>query len=94
MISRTSLLIAGGLLAVAVLLVVKKNTQGGVAVAVGTAAGQAVVDAGAGVVLGLGDSLGLPRTNLTACEQAKADGRTWDASFACPTGDFLSYLWS
>jgi hypothetical protein len=43
-------------------------------------------------VLTAGDALGVPRTNMTECEKAKAEGRTWDASFACPAGDFLGYV--
>lgn len=53
----------------------------------------AVGDVATGAVLGIGDQLGVPRTNLSACEKAKAEGRTLDASFACPAGSFLSYLW-
>lgn len=45
-------------------------------------------------VLGIGDALGVPRTNMTECERAKLDGRTWDASFACPAGDFLGYVFN
>jgi hypothetical protein len=45
-------------------------------------------------VLGIGDAIGLPRTNETECERAKREGRTWDASFACPASDFLSYVWN
>lgn len=40
-------------------------------------------------VLDAGDLLGIPRTNETACEKALREGRTWDASFACPAGTFL-----
>ncbi len=61
---------------------------------VGAAAGAAAVDVGVGVVLGVGDGLGVPRTNETECQRAIREGRTWDASFACPAGTFLSYLWS
>lgn len=43
-------------------------------------------------VLAAGDLLGIPRTNMTECEKAKREGRTWDASFACPAGDFLGYV--
>lgn len=45
-------------------------------------------------VLATGDVLGIPRTNMTECERAKAEGRTWDASFACPAGDFLGYVFN
>lgn len=61
----------------------------------GELAGQAaaaVDTAVAAPVLGVGDILGIPRTNATECERAMAEGRTWDASFACPAGDFLAYL--
>lgn len=49
-----------------------------------------VGDVGAGVAIGAGDLLGLPRTNETECEKAIREGRTWDASFACPAGTFIS----
>lgn len=48
-----------------------------------------VGDVGAGVVIGVGDVIGIPRTNMTECERALAEGRTWDASFACPAKTFL-----
>lgn len=38
--------------------------------------------------------IGVPKTNPTECEKAKAEGRTWDASYACSAGDFLKYVWS
>lgn len=44
--------------------------------------------------LAIGDAIGVPRTNETECEKAKREGRTWDASFACPAGDFLSYVFN
>lgn len=59
---------------------------------IGTAVGSGVVNAGAGVVLGMGDAIGLPRTEMSECEKAMAEGRTWDASFVCPAPVFLRYL--
>jgi hypothetical protein len=53
-----------------------------------------VREAPASAVLTIGDAVGVPRTNESECERAKREGRTWDASFACPAGDFLRYLWS
>lgn len=62
------------------------------------------IQAGAGAAVGFadaavsapvyaaGDALGIPRTSETECERAKREGRTWDASFACPAADFLGYL--
>ena len=44
-----------------------------------------------GAVIGIGQGVGVPPTNMTACQRAIAEGRTWDASFACPAKDFLSY---
>lgn len=64
----------------------------------GQAIGSAVVDFTDGVLGGAvtsaGQMAGIPATSMTECEKAKAEGRTWDASFACPAKDFLSYLWS
>ena len=51
-----------------------------------------IADTAANVVIGTGDVLGIPRTNMTECERAIAEGRTWDASFACPAGTFLGSL--
>jgi hypothetical protein len=63
----------------------------------GEVVGSAAVDLANGVITGTvtaaGDIVGIPKTNQTECEKAKAEGRTWDASFACPAGDFLSYWW-
>lgn len=63
---------------------------------VGASIGGAAVDAVDGVlngtVTGIGEMIGVDKTNKTECEKAKADGRTWDASFACPAGDFLKYV--
>lgn len=64
----------------------------------GQAIGGAVVDLTDGVIGGavttIGEAVGIPQTNLTECERAKLEGRTWDASFACPAGDFLKYVFN
>lgn len=64
----------------------------------GQAIGGAVVDMAdgvvTGVVVGIGEKVGIPATNMTECQRAMAEGRTWDASFACPAGTFLKYVWS
>ena len=95
---QTKYMIAGAAVA-AVLLAVWIKKKGGVGAAaadVGAVAGDAVVQFGGGVVsgvaLGIGDAIGVPRTDMTECEKAKAEGRTWDASFACPASDFLRYV--
>ena len=73
------------------LVIVKKNLPGGVTdVAAGVVG--VIGDAGAGAVIGIGDAIGVPRTNETECEKAMREGRTWDASFACPASTFLKYL--
>lgn len=52
-----------------------------------------IADTGAGLVIGTGDVLGIPRTDMNECQRALAEGRTWDASFACPAGTFLGGVW-
>ena len=72
-------------------------TRGG-AKEIGAAIGGAVVDIADGVLKGTvetaGQVVGIPATSQTECEKAKAEGRTWDASFACPAGDFLKYVFN
>lgn len=46
----------------------------------------------AGTVMGTGELFGVPSTNMTECQKAVAEGRTWDASFVCPAKTFISYL--
>lgn len=60
----------------------------------GTAAAvtSGVIDAGAGVVIGAGEAIGIPQTDADRCSDAIYAGRTLDASFACPAGTFLRYL--
>lgn len=101
MAMKPAYLVAGGLLAVAVgyaYMKTKGNGMGSFAgdlgYSVGAAAFNAVDGVFSGVVLSAGDAIGIPRTNMTECERAKAEGRTWDASFACPAKDFISYLWN
>lgn len=52
----------------------------------------AVGGAATGTVVGLGEVVGVPKTNMTQCQQDMAAGRTWDASFSCPAKDFLKYV--
>lgn len=62
--------------------------------AIGTGTVNLVDGVVSGTVIGATGLFGVPATNLTECERAKLEGRTWDASFACPAKDFLSYLWN
>lgn len=89
----TTWLIAGGAVAAAMLYVSAKGAK-----QTGQSIGTAGVDLAdgiiAGTVTGIGGKVGIPATNMTACERAKAEGRTWDASFDCPAADFIKYLWN
>ncbi len=91
-------MILGALVAAVVLMVMvkKKDVVVDAAAELGELAGGAVVAAAsgavAGVAYGIGDAVGVPRTNKTECQKAIEEGRSWDASFACPAGDFLSYM--
>lgn len=89
----TVYLIAGGAVIAALLWAASRGATN-----TGQAIGGAVVDLADGVVsgavVGAGQIVGIPATNMTECERAKAEGRTWDASFACPAKDFINYLWS
>lgn len=88
-------MIGGGLVAVAVgLYIWKKGGVQGAASGAASAVVKAASGAATGAVLGVGDVVGVPRTDQTECERALADGRTWDASFACPAGDFISGVWN
>lgn len=64
----------------------------------GRALGGAAVDmvdgVVSGVVVGAGELVGIPATNETECERAIREGRTLDASFACPAGTFIKSLFS
>jgi hypothetical protein len=69
------------------------KTAADAGVALGTAGAQAVGGAVAGVSFGVGDALGVPRTNESECDRALREGRMWDASFACPAGKFIKGAW-
>lgn len=52
-------------------------------------AAKVVSGAATGAVKGVANIAGIPDTDADACKKAIAEGRLWDASFACPAGDFL-----
>ncbi|MYM96236.1 hypothetical protein [Duganella vulcania] len=87
------LALVGAVLAGAAFFLFKKSGGGNLAQTVAQNVGAVVVDVAdgvtSGVVYGVGDKLGVPRTDQTECEKALAEGRTWDASFACPAGTFI-----
>jgi len=74
--------------AIAALYIAKKGVAGAAAGAVGAAA-----DAATGTVIGIGQVFGIPETSMSDCDKARAEGRTWDASFACPAATFIGHLW-
>jgi hypothetical protein len=78
-------------LAVVAAVIIKKNMVGLMAGA-SSAVVEAVTDAGAGVAIGIGDVIGVPRTNESECEAAMREDRKWDASFACPLSVYTSFL--
>lgn len=70
-----------GLGLVLVLVLAKRN-----AASIGEAVGSAVVDAGTGVVYGIGDAVGVPRTDESRCAAALASRSFWEATAYCPAG--------
>jgi hypothetical protein len=70
------------------LYIAKKGVAGAAADVVGVAA-----DAAGGIVQGIGEVIGIPRTDEQECEKALREGRMWDASFACPAGTFIGGAW-
>lgn len=95
-VSQDTMIMAGGvgLAALALWWVSRGGYGGAVGQTVGEAAVSTIVGAGTGVVLGAGEAVGIPRTNQTECERAIAEGRTWDASFACPAGTWIKSLFN
>jgi hypothetical protein len=73
-----------GVAGVAALYLMRNNAQ-----AIGSGAVGAAVDAGVGVVQGIGQAVGVPVTNVSQCDADIAAGRTWDASFSCPAGRWI-----
>ena len=82
-------LLAGA--AVAAALAYKFKDWKNLGAGVGSAAVDVVDGVIGGTVVGIGQVVGVPPTNKNECQRAIAEGRTWDASFACPAKDFLSY---
>lgn len=93
---KTEIYILAGAALLGVLALTYFTKVPGAAESAGVALGSAAVDAAGGVVAGaaetIGDAVGVPRTNVDACAAAKAAGSAWDASFACPAADWLSYI--
>lgn len=96
------LVIAGVALALIAAAYYAKKKLADAGAAVGEIMGDAWIAAATGAtaagniaslpVYAVGDAIGVPRTNMTECERAKAEGRTWDASFSCDAVDWLKYI--
>lgn len=84
-------LLALAAIAGAVLYAIKGN-----AFAVGSGVAGAAVQVVEGAIVGgvesIGGVFGIPTTDETECEKAIREGRTWDASFACPAGRFIKSI--
>lgn len=93
-ITQKHLMIGGGLLLVAGLAYLWGRGAGGVAQDASRAVVNVAGGAATGVVHGVSDVIGMPVPERAACDAAKAEGRTWDASFMCPAGEFVSYVFS
>lgn len=88
--SAKDLAIAAALLAgTGVVVWVLWKGPGGLAKAGAGAAVDAVDGVIAGTVEGVGSAFGIPETDMDECQRALAEGRYWDASFACPLKDFV-----
>lgn len=66
------------------------KTVGGALKGTGTAVGSVIE----GAVVGIGNVAGIMETNKAQCEKDKAAGNTWAASFSCPAGDFIKYVFN
>ena len=88
----TPYLVAGAAVATALVWAMSKGAKGA-GVAIGSAAVDAVDGLMSGAVVSIGQVAGIPDTNKTECQKAKDAGDSWGASFACPAGEFISYMW-
>lgn len=94
---RSSLLM-GAALGVLALLALRAIQSGAASFSVTEAAAGAVSgavgavgDLAAGAVLGIGDAVGVPRTDQMLCDISKAKGDVLGASKYCTAGDFLAW---
>lgn len=81
----TAAAVGVGVLVVGAILYLWKNGLAGAARAGVDAANNVV----GGAVVGLGDAIGIPPTDMTECQKLLAAGSYWDASFKCPAGTLL-----
>lgn len=86
-------LVAGGALAAYFATKVAKQGLAGAASDLGTAAVNAVGGLFTGGVLGIGDAVGLPRTNASAGQTAWNNGNYLEASKLLPAAAFIGNVW-
>lgn len=77
-----------------VVLALVKKLQGSTVSAMASTAVGVVADTAGGAVLGIGDAVGLPRTDLERGRDALANGDYWNASFLLPAGEFITGSWN
>jgi len=84
--------LVAGAVGLGALLYVWSQKQPGqsMAGAAGQAAAEAVADASAGAVIGVGEVFGIPATNEDQCSIDLASGDLWAASFSCPAKRFFN----
>lgn len=85
--SERTLLLYGGVALGAFLLFPK--LAGWLAAQSVGAAGSLVREVGTGVVIGIGETIGIPPTDAEKCQTYLAAGDYWNSSFFCPAGTFL-----
>lgn len=86
--AQSTVAIALGVVALGVIYYIWKNGAGALARGAVNLANSTI----GGAVVGVGDVLGVPETNMTECEQLLAAGKYWDASFKCPAGTLVKGL--
>lgn len=86
--NRSMLIAAGAAVAVgaALIYISRKGALGA-----GQAIGQAIGDVPAGLVVGIGETIGLPATDADRCRRAMTEGDGIAASVYCPAPDYLRW---
>lgn len=91
--SDKALLIGGGIaLAALVLYIVAMGGVKNAGKGIGQAAVAGVDGTAAGVVVGAGNIMGIPDTDIDKCRAAMAAGDTLDASLYCPAPVFIKWM--
>jgi hypothetical protein len=84
-------LLAAGLF-LAYITITKRAGQS-IAGAAGSAVVQGAGEFGVGVVVGVGEVVGVPPTDTDKCAQAIKNGSLWDVSLYCPASDYVAEAW-